>query len=175
VILKAARIGNPVVRAPAAPVPDAEIGSPETRRLIEDMVETMREYDGVGIAAVQVHVPKRIAVLEVAGPHPRYPDAPPVPLQVLVNPEILEYGSETEEDWEGCLSVPGLRGKVPRAKEVRVRAFDADGNRKEFTASGFHARIVQHECDHLDGRVYLDRMNGLESLSYLEEFKRFND
>lgn len=173
-ILKAARIGHPVLRSPAASVDPAEIRAPEFRRLLDDMAETMREYDGVGIAAVQVHVAKRAALLEVAGEHPRYPEAPPIPLQILINPEILEYGKDVEEDWEGCLSVPGLRGRVPRSKEIRVRALDANGERVEFTASGFHARIIQHECDHLDGRVYLDRMKDLRSLSYLEEFKRFN-
>jgi len=174
-ILKAARIGNPIIRSAAKPVPSSEIATPETQRLIDDMIETMRDYDGVGIAAVQVHVEKQIATLEVKGSHPRYPDAKDIPLQILINPEIIEYGDELEEDWEGCLSVPGLRGRVPRSKEIRVRALDREGNHLEFTALDFHARIIQHECDHLNGRVYLDRMKDLTTLSYMEEFKRYND
>lgn len=173
-ILKTARIGNPVIRAAAAPVAPSEIRTPEIRRLIDDMVETMREYDGVGLAAVQIHTAKRIAVLEAADAHPRYPDAPKIPLQILINPEIMARGSEVEEDWEGCLSVPGLRGRVPRNTEIRVRALDREGQGLEFTAIGFHARIIQHECDHLDGRVYLDRMEDLHTLSYMEEFQRYS-
>ena len=173
-ILKAGRIGHPILRTKASPVDPVEIKTPEFRRLLDDMIETMREYDGVGIAATQVHVAKRAAVLEVSGEHPRYPDAPNIPLQILINPEILECSNAIEEDWEGCLSVPGLRGRVPRAKEIRVRALDENGGELEFTAADFHARIIQHECDHLEGLVYLDRMTDLKSLSFLEEFRRFN-
>lgn len=172
-ILKTARLGNPAIRRAAKRVPKSAIAAPETQRLIDDMIETMREYDGVGIAAVQVHIPRRIAVLEASGARPRYPRAPEIPLQVLVNPEIVEFGNSIEEDWEGCLSIPGLRGRVPRSTEIRVRALDREGNSLAFTATGFHARIIQHECDHLDGRVYLDRMKGLTSLAYLEEFRRY--
>ncbi|PCI37354.1 MAG: peptide deformylase [Elusimicrobia bacterium] len=172
-ILKAALIGNPIIRAQAQSLEPSEITLPQTQRLIDDMIKTMHEYDGVGIAANQVHIGKRIAILEVSDAHPRYPSAPKISLQVLINPEIIEYGKKIVADWEGCLSVPGLRGQVPRSVEIRVRALDRDGNRVEFTADDFHARIIQHECDHLNGRVYLDRMNDLKTLSFLDEYRRY--
>ncbi len=172
-ILKTARIGNPIIRSIAEPVSKSEINTPEIQRLIDDMIETMREYDGVGIAAVQVHVAKQIAVLEAEEGHPRYPEAEKIELQILINPEIIEFGSECVEDWEGCLSVPGLRGNTPRSKEIRVRALDRNGERLEFAATDFHARIIQHECDHLNGKVYLDRMKDLTTLSYQEEYQRY--
>ncbi len=171
-ILKVARLGHPVLREPALSVPPERIPTPEFQRFIDDMIETMREYDGVGLAAPQVHVPWRLATIEVVG-NPRYPEAPAVPLTVLVNPEIHAAGEEKEADWEGCLSVPGLRGKVPRVSALDVRALDRDGNPIVWRAEGFPARIVQHEVDHLDGRVYLDRMEDLLTLTHLEEFARY--
>jgi len=172
-IMKVARIGNPIVRTEAAPVAAQELRSEAFQRLIDDMIETMREYSGVGLAATQVHVAKRVAVLEVAHTHPRYPDAPLIPLEVLVNPEILEYSEETESDWEGCLSVPDLRGSVPRSLRLKVRALDRDGRERVYTPENFHARIIQHEFDHLNGGVYLDRMTDLKSLSFTDEFQRY--
>lgn len=171
-ILKVARLGHPVLRGSAQELTVEQIAADETQRLIEDMVATMKEYDGVGLAAVQVHEPKQIAVLEVAD-NPRYPKKPRIPLSVLINPKISPLSQEMEEDWEGCLSIPDLRGRVPRYKDIRVQARDRNGRELDFTASGFHARVIQHEWDHLNGRVFLDRMRDLSTLAYLQELARY--
>ncbi|HEY2988692.1 MAG TPA: peptide deformylase [Candidatus Binatia bacterium] len=171
-ILKVAQLGHPVLRAGAKPLSREQIRSNETQKLIDDMVETMREYSGVGLAAVQIHESLQIAVLEVSD-NPRYPQKPSAPLSVLINPEVETASDEMEDDWEGCLSVPDLRGKVPRHKTIRVRALDRRGAELAFTVSGFHARVIQHECDHLNGKVYLDRMRDLFTLSHLQEYSRF--
>ena len=171
-ILKVARLGHPVLRTGAEDLPLDRLSSPLTQKLIDDMIETMKEYDGVGLAAVQVHESKKIAVLEVAD-NPRYPDKPKVPLAVLINPQITPLSDEMEEDWEGCLSIPELRGKVPRYKSIRVQARDRDGKELDFVASGFHARVIQHEWDHLHGKVFLDRMRDLSTLTYLHELARY--
>ena len=170
-ILKVARIGNPVVRGAARPLAEDAIASPEIQRLIDDMVATMHEYDGVGLAAPQIHVPLRLAVLEVPASDRRSEHA--VPLTVLVNPKLASLGDETVDGWEGCLSVPDLRGLVPRFRRVRLEARDRQGRPYVVEAEGFHARVIQHECDHLDGRVYLDRMRDMRSLSFLHEFERY--
>jgi peptide deformylase len=171
-ILKVVRLGHPVLRKLAQNVPLEHITSSENQRLIDDMVETMKEHDGVGLAAVQVHESKQIAVLEVAD-NPRYPQKPKVPLSVLINPNITPLSDEMEEDWEGCLSIIELRGLVPRYKIIRVLARARDGMELDFVASGFHARVIQHEWDHLQGKVYLDRMRDLSSLTYLQEYSRY--
>ncbi|MGH7845054.1 MAG: peptide deformylase [Candidatus Binatia bacterium] len=171
-ILKVARLGNPVLRQPAALVPPQQIQSSPVQRLIADMVATMREYDGVGLAAVQIHESKQLAILEVAE-NPRYPGKPQVPLTVLINPSITPLTEDMEEDWEGCLSILELRGKVPRYKSIRVSAYDATGAQLDFIASDFHARVIQHEWDHLQGKVYLDRMRDFSTLTHLQEFTRF--
>ncbi len=172
-ILKVARLGHPILRKVAAPVSPEAILSPEVQRLIDDMIETMREYDGAGLAAPQVHVSKQITVYEVAE-NPRYPEADTIPLTVLINPRLTPLTEEMAEDWEGCLSVPDLRGRVPRYTRVRVEAYDRRGKKLQYVAEGFHARVVQHETDHLHGKVYLDRMRSLESLSFLREFVRYH-
>jgi peptide deformylase len=172
VILKVARIGHPVVRTPAEAVSPADLRSPEIQHLIDDMVDTMHEYDGVGVAAPQVHVALRLAVIEVPGSDERAREA--VPLTVLVNPVVTPLGDELQEGWEGCLSVPDLRGVVPRHRAVRLQALDRQGQTIDLEAQGFFARVLQHECDHLDGRVYLDRMEEMRSLSFLREFARFH-
>jgi peptide deformylase len=171
-ILKVPRLGHPVLRKQARPLPVEAIGLPEVQRLIDDMIETMREYSGVGIAAPQVHESARLIVLESAA-NPRYPEKPVVPLAVYVNPELTVLGDETEEDWEGCLSVPDMRGMVPRAMRVRLRGYDREGRWVDLEATGWHARILQHECDHIDGKVFLDRMPDLSTLTHLAEFARF--
>ena len=171
-ILKVARLGNPVLRRPAREVPAEMVGQTDFQRFIDDMVVTMREYQGVGLAAVQVHEPIQVAVLEVAA-NARYPGKEAVPLSVLINPEIVPLGDETEDDWEGCLSIPEIRGQVPRYKKLRVTALDRDGNAMDFVAEGFHARVIQHEVDHLRGHVYLDRMPDLMTLTYLTELARY--
>jgi peptide deformylase len=171
-ILKVARLGHPVLRKITAPLSPAEIQSPSFQKLVDDMIETMKEYDGVGLAADQVHESKQVAVLEVVE-NRRYPNKPNVPLTVLINPKISNLTEEMEEDWEGCLSIPDLRGRVLRYKTIRVQAWDRDGNPLEFIATEFHARVIQHEWDHLQGRVYLDRMRDFSSLTFLTEFARY--
>jgi peptide deformylase len=142
------------------------------QRFIDDLIETMYEYDGAGLAAPQVHVSQRIVVMEVHH-NPRYPEAPIIPLTVYINPEITPLTDDMDEDWEGCLSVPGLRGRVPRYTKIRLRAYDRQGKRVDFVAEGFHARVIQHECDHLQGKVYLDRMRDMSSLTFMEEFVKY--
>ena len=171
-ILKVARLGNPVLRKIAAPLSPREIRSPNFQKFIDDMIETMKEYDGVGLAADQVHESKQVAVLEVAE-NPRYPNKPNVPLTVLINPKIHPLTDEMEEDWEGCLSIPDIRGRVPRHKSIRVQAWDRDVKQLEFIAVDFHARVIQHEWDHLNGKVYLDRMRDFSTLTFLTEFARY--
>ncbi len=171
-ILKVARLGHPVLRNVAKDLASKEISTRETQRLIDNMIETMKEYDGVGLAAVQVHVPMQIAVLEVAN-NPRYPQKPEVPLSVLINPKIEPLSEEMEEDWEGCLSIIEMRGKVPRYKEIKVMGRNREGKEVDFVASGFHARVIQHELDHLQGKVFLDRMKDLSTLTYLPEYSRY--
>ncbi len=171
-ILKVARLGNPVLRKIAEPVSPEAIGAPSIQQLIDDLIETMAEYDGAGLAAPQVHVSKQIVVFEVEG-NPRYPDAETVPLTVLINPKITPTTQRVEEDWEGCLSVPDLRGKVPRYTQVRIEAYDRHGKKLNYVAKDFHARVAQHECDHLVGKVFLDRMRSMESLSFVHEFMRY--
>lgn len=171
-ILKVARLGHPVLRLVAEPLSTAELQSAVCQKFIDDMIVTMREYDGVGLAADQVHESKQIAVLEVAD-NPRYPEKPKVPLTVLINPKITPLTQETEDDWEGCLSIPDLRGKVPRYKSIHVQALGRDGKELDFIANDFHARVIQHEWDHLNGKVYLDRMRDLSTLAFLTEFARY--
>jgi peptide deformylase len=171
-ILKVTRLGHPVLRKVTEQVPPQELQSPAMQKFIDDMVETMKEYEGVGLAADQVFESKQVAVLEVAD-NPRYPDKPAVPLTVLVNPKITPLSDEMEEDWEGCLSIPDLRGRVPRYKSIRVQALDRDGNPLDFVATDFHARVIQHEFDHLNGKVYLDRMRDLTTLTFLQELARY--
>jgi len=171
-ILKVARLGFPALRTAASPVPPDRIKTPEFQRLIDDMIETMYEYSGVGLAAPQVHLAIQLAVLEVHD-HPRYPDMPNVPMTVLVNPEVTILDRTIVEDWEGCLSVPDLRGRVPRFKQLRVTALNRDGEPIETVASDFHARVIQHETDHLKGEIYLDRMKDMRALGFLQEWQRY--
>jgi peptide deformylase len=170
-LLKIARMGNPVLRASAAPVNDPT--APWVRRLVADMLETMEDVGGTGIAAPQVHAPHRIVVFFVAGE--RTTDLPgdgEQDLTVLINPEIEPIGEETALGWEGCLSVPGLRGVVPRHVRIRYRGLGLKGETIEREAAGFHARVVQHECDHLDGILYPQRMTDHRLLVYTEELQR---
>ncbi len=169
-ILKVSRLGNPVLRKPAEAVPKETITSPDIQQLLDDMVDTMHEYEGVGIAAPQVHVSKQLAVIEVKG---EGRGERPIPLTCLVNPRIVAASKTLVEDWEGCLSVNDLRGNVSRAEWVDVEAFNRKGERVKFHAEGFFARVIQHECDHLAGKVFLDRMQNLSTLCHLHEFARF--
>ncbi len=171
-ILKVARLGHPVIRTPAYPIDPAKIATPEFQRLLDDMVETMREYSGVGLAAPQVHLSIQLAVLEVEN-HPRYPEMPSVPLTYLINPTVTVTDAAPLGEWEGCLSIPELRGRVPRFKQLRVTALGRHGEPLDFVADDFHARVIQHETDHLKGEVYLDRMPDMKSLSHLPEWQRY--
>ena len=176
-ILKIARMGHPVLSQIAAPVPNPR--APEIQRLINDMVETMIDANGAGLAAPQVHVPLRLVVFQA--PDERAdPDLSEderfdhtAPLTVLINPEIEIVGAALEGGWEGCLSVPGLRGFVERPFHIRYRGFDLEGRPVARTAKGFHARVVQHECDHLDGRLYPSRMNDLGKLIFETEARHW--
>ena len=171
-ILKVARLGHPAIRTPAEAVPKETITHPEMQRFLDDMIETMHEYEGVGLAAPQVYVSKQIAVIEVES-NRRYPGEGPIPLTVLINPKILNASKKSLEDWEGCLSVNELRGRVPRAESLEVDAYNRKGEKVRFHAHGFFARIIQHECDHLAGKVFLDRMPNLSTLTHLQEFVRY--
>lgn len=170
-ILKVARLGHPVLRMKARPVPVAEIRKPGLQSFLHDLIQTMQEYDGVGIAAPQVHVASQVAVIRVDR-NPRYPKAPRIPLTVLINPRVRPVSKGLQEDWEGCLSVEGLRGCVARWRRVEVLAYNGRGERVRFLASGFLARVIQHEWDHLQGKVFLDRMKGLSTLTFLTEYAR---
>ncbi|HUK58886.1 MAG TPA: peptide deformylase [Stellaceae bacterium] len=171
-ILKIARMGHPVLRGRAAEVPDPR--APELRRFVADMAETLVDIGGAGLAAPQVHVPRRIVIFRV--PAERVTDAPEdkaQDLMVLINPVIEPMSDEKELGWEACLSVPGLRGVVPRYVRIRYRGVDLEGAPIERIAAGFHARVVQHECDHLDGVLYPQRMADLGLLVFNEEGARF--
>jgi peptide deformylase len=157
------RMGHPMLQQVAAPV--AQFDTAELRELVRDMDDTMRALDGAGIAAPQIGESLRVVIFEVAA-NPRYPQAEPVPYTVLVNPTLEPLGDEREDAWEGCLSVPGLRGLVPRFRRLRYRGFDLEGRAIDRTVSGFHARVVQHEVDHLDGILYPMRVEDLRNLGY---------
>ena len=175
-ILKVARMGHPVLRAKARPLQASEIRAPEVQRLIDDMFDTMHEYQGIGLAAPQVHASVRLFVAGVRrdDDDDEESDADDVPEMALINPEITIVGRETVDDWEGCLSIPDVRGRVPRARQIVVRAYDRTGKRVEIKASNFTARVIQHETDHLDGVLFFDRMKSFESLTFLEEFQRYH-
>ena len=160
------RLGHPLLRQTAAPV--TEFDTPSLHALVHDMLDTMRANNGAGLAAIQIGVLQRVVVFELEH-NPRYPRAEPVPLTVLVNPEIELLGDERESGWEGCLSVPGLRGLVPRHRRLRYVARDALGRPIDRTVSDFHARVVQHECDHLDGILYPQRIEDMTSFGFQDE------
>jgi peptide deformylase len=166
-ILKVCHLGHPVLRMQSKRVPREALASPAIQNLIDDMMETMVEYYGVGLAAPQVHHSLSIAVIECHGPRGE------IPMTVLVNPEITILDESLLEDWEGCLSIPDFRGRVPRYARLRVDALDRHGHKVEFTAEDFFARVIQHEFDHLMGKVYLDRMRDLGTLAHMAEFERY--
>jgi peptide deformylase len=171
-ILKVARMGHPVLRQRAREVEAAELRSPSVQKFIDDMIDTMHEYHGVGLAAPQVHEGLRIfvAAINPAEEEPLPPDTDPL---VFVNPVITPIGHDLFEDWEGCLSIPDLRGRVPRVRAITVTALDRTGSRIEFPSSDFPARVIQHETDHLDGVLFLDRMRNFGTLSFLDEYQRY--
>jgi peptide deformylase len=174
-ILKVARMGHPVLRAKARTLEKAEIKGAVVQKLIDDMIETMVEYHGVGLAAPQVHERVRlfVAALDAGEGSDAEDDERSSEPIVLINPEITVIGSDVVEDWEGCLSIPDIRGRVPRAREIKVRAFDRKGDRVELRAHDFPARVIQHETDHLDGVLFFDRMRSFETLTFLDEYARY--
>ncbi len=165
------RMGHPMVARRAAPVPEAELGSERLQALVQDLWDTMRAHDGAGLAAPQIGVGLRVVVFAVEA-NPRYPEAEPVPATVLVNPGWEPLDNELEEGWEGCLSLPGLRGLVPRHRRIRYWGLDPEGRPLEREVAGFHARVVQHELDHLDGILYPQRMRDLSAFGFEEELER---
>jgi len=169
-ILKIARMGHPVLRHPAEPVADPT--APEVRRLVADMWETLDDIGGAGLAAPQVHVPWRVVIFHVPAGRAAREGAEPVAPIALINPEITPLDGEKIGGWEACLSVPGLTGWVPRHAAILYRAVTPEGEAIEREATGFHARVVQHECDHLDGMLYPMRMTDLSKLMFLEEMQR---
>jgi peptide deformylase len=163
------RMGDPRLLVPSRPV--EAFATPELAALLADMRETMAAQNGAGLAAPQIGVPLRVVIFGFES-NDRYPDADPVPYTELVNPRITPVSSAQEDGWEGCLSVPGLRGVVPRFTQVRYEGFDPHGRPIVREASGFHARVVQHECDHLDGILYPQRMEDHRLLVFVEELQR---
>ncbi len=178
-ILKIARMGHPVLSEMCAPVRDP--AAPEIRRLISDMIETMEDANGAGLAAPQVHVPLRLVIFQA--PPERTPANADqteafdqtAPLTILINPVIDVVDPALEGGWEGCLSVPGLRGWVERPRHIRYSGLDAEGKRLQRNARGFHARVVQHECDHINGIVYPQRMRDMTRLVFESEFRHWLD
>lgn len=167
-------VGDPVLRVPTTPVELTDIGSPRVQDLIDDLVDTMRAANGAGIAAPQVGSSLRVAIAEVRADttHQRYPYKPEIPLTVLVNPVLEPVGDTTEDIIEGCLSVPGLRGEVARHERIRVSWHDREGTPHSQEFAGVTAGTFQHECDHLDGRVFLDRVSDTTTLTTWDNYRR---
>jgi peptide deformylase len=171
-ILKIATIGHPVLREVARELSREELATPEMQRFIDDLVETMVDANGAGLAANQVYRPIRVCAIWVKD-NPRYPYKPNYPLTILINPR-LETSGDTFDNYEGCLSVPNLRGVVPRFSQVRVRAWDRHGKDVELDVKGLTAGTFQHECDHLDGKVFLDRVVDTRTLTTWADFERYH-
>jgi len=165
-------MGNPVLAKKAREVTKEEIKSPVFQKLIDDMIETLHEYGGVGLAAPQVHESLQLMIIELPETEAR-PDLPAIPLTVFINPKYTHMSEETDEDWEGCLSVPDMRGMVKRSKAIKIKALDRNGKEFEFEAKDFKSRVIQHEGDHLIGKLYIQRMDDLKSLTFLDEYARF--
>ena len=169
-ILKVARMGHPVLRAKARRLDTSELRTASVQQLIDDMLETMAEYHGVGLAAPQVHHGVRLFVAALDHGSESGEEAEAI---AILNPEITVVGADEVEDWEGCLSIPDIRGRVPRARQIVVRALDRQGERIELRAHDFPARVIQHETDHLDGVLFFDRMRSFDSLTFLDEYSRY--
>jgi len=173
-LLKIAHVGHPVLRQRAREVDRDELRTPAVQQFIDDLVETMRDASGAGLAAIQVYNPIRICAIEVAD-NPRYPYKPNVPLTILVNPVLTPLSDERFDNFEGCLSVPDLRGVVPRFAELRVQAWDRHGEPIDHEVRGITAGTFQHEVDHLDGALFLDRVVDTSSLCTWKEFSRHHE
>ena len=172
-VRKIIRMGHPILREATRPLEPEEISSEATHRLVADMIDTLHDYGGIGLAAPQIAEPIRLAIVELPGGPSRYGELPEVPLTAFVNPEIDVLDPTTAGYWEGCLSVPGLRGFVARPQHIRVRALDLNGEPLEMTFQGFPATVFQHEFDHLDGKLYVDRITDPSKLVFEEEFDRY--
>jgi peptide deformylase len=172
-VRKVLRMGHPVLRQPASPLGPADIASDETTRLIVDMIDTLHDYGGIGLAAPQVGEPVRLAIVEIPESGSRYGDLPGMPLTAFVNPVITVLDAETAGFWEGCLSVPGLRGFVERPQKIRVDYLDLAGRAQSVELGGFLATVFQHEFDHLDGKLYIDRIADTRLLAFEDEFMRY--
>ncbi len=172
-VRKIIRMGHPNLRNVAEPVPTEAIGSSELNRLIDDMVDTLHDYGGIGLAAPQIDEPYRLAIIEIPGGPGRYGEIDAFPLTVFINPIITVVDEATAGYWEGCLSVPGLRGYVERPQHIRIDYTDIDGNPGNLEFQGFWATVFQHEFDHLDGRLYIDRISDSSKLVFEEEFVRY--
>ncbi|MBM3807440.1 MAG: peptide deformylase [Acidimicrobiia bacterium] len=168
-ILKVARMGHPVLRAKARTVDKLELKSQAVQQFIDSMIDTMHEYSGVGLAAPQVHESLRVFVAMLDADGRGEGDT-----VVFINPEITPIGDARVDGWEGCLSIPDIRGRVPRAQHIKVSALDRTGKRFELELEDFPARVVQHETDHLDGVLFFDRMKSFETLTYLDEYSRYH-
>jgi peptide deformylase len=173
-IRKIARLGHPVLRQQARDVTREEISSPEMRRLLKDMIETMHEYGGVGLAAPQVHEPVRLAIIEYDADNGRYEAGKGQPLLVIFNARVKVLDPTLSGFWEGCLSVPGMRGYVERPSKIEVNYLDERGKPQTLTAEGFLATVFQHELDHLDGVVYVDRISDKTKFAFSEEYGRYH-
>ncbi len=171
-LLKIAKMGNPILRKISEPVSKKEIESVDFQRFLDDMIETMRDEDGLGLAAPQVHVSKQVVVIESLDDD-RTPEAPPFPLLVLINPVFKYLSKEIRTGWEGCLSLDNLRGKVPRSRAVKLEALDRNGNTVVLDWEEFPAVVLQHEIDHLRGHLFVDRMKDMSTLTHLGEFHRY--
>jgi peptide deformylase len=167
------RMGHPTLRQRSRDLTEAELASPEIRVLVDDMIDTLHDYGGIGLAAPQVNEPYRLAIIEIPGGHTRYGDIPAMPLRVFANPRIEVLDPATAGYWEGCLSVPGLRGYVERPQHIRVSALDLEGTPVTLTLEGFPATVFQHEFDHLDGKLYIDHIEDTTKLVFEEEFLRY--
>jgi peptide deformylase len=168
-LLQIAVLGNPVLRKKSVVVKDLK--NEETQRLIDNLIATVTDVDGVGMAAPQVYQPLRLFVI-ASHPSPRYPNAPKMKPTAIINPKILSKSSETKKDWEGCLSLPGIRGFVPRSKSIKVEYTTRDGKRRKREFEDFIARIFQHEYDHLDGLVFLDRLESTRDIISEKEYQK---
>jgi peptide deformylase len=168
-ILKVARMGHPVLRERARPLDKSDIKSAVVQKLIDDMLDTMHEYHGVGLAGPQVHEGLRIFVGMLQEDLDEKSD-----VAVIINPEIIPNAPATEEGWEGCLSIPDIRGMVPRYTDITLKALDRTGRSIELALKDFPARVAQHETDHLDGVLFFDRMKSMQSLTFLDEYSRFH-
>ncbi len=174
-VRKIIRMGHPHLREPADPVPLEALGTVAFERLVQDMVDTLHDYGGIGLAAPQIDEPLRLAIIEIPGGESRYGEIEALPLTVFVNPEITVLDPATAGFWEGCLSVPGLRGFVERPQHVRVDYTTRDGTPESLELEGFWATVFQHEFDHLDGVLYIDRLKDPSMLTFEEEFIRYGD